>query len=273
MRKTVFLHQGYIYNMKDKDKTALIKKSNDAWRQLSSWWDENIEDGDPFHHYLIFPGMLELVNCQAGTKILDLACGNGTLARRFAALGASVLGTDISETFIEQAKVRSKGNIRYQVLDATAATDLQELAKREQFDVVVCSMALHDLPTITPLIKSLASLLHKDGKFVFSVPHPCFNMGEIELNFFAEKPSLTRHNYIKPVHLEMKSKPGQPVNQHCFHRSLTDMFGHFFKVGMLLDALIEPSLSTIEENLSNVNLDWKLLPEIPPALLGSFIFK
>ena len=225
----VFLHQGCIYNMKDKNKNALIEKSNDAWRQLSSWWDENIEDGDPFHRLLIFPGMIELVNCQPGTKILDLACGNGTLARRFTALGASVLGTDISETFIEQARARSEEGIRYKVLDATSSSDLQDLAKQEQFDVVVCSMALHDLPTITPLIDSLSALLHKDGKFIFSIPHPCFNMGEVDLSFFSERPSLTRTNYIKPMHLEMKSKPGQPVNQHCFHRSLMELFGHFFR--------------------------------------------
>ena len=256
-----------------KNKKDLIEKSNDAWRQLSSWWDENIEDGDPFHQYLVFPGMLELVDCQAGTKILDLACGNGTLARRFAALDGKVLGTDISETFIEQAKARSSKDIRYQVLDATSTTELEALAKQEQFDVVVCSMALHDLPTITPLIDSLKLLLTQAGKFVFSVPHPCFNMGEVELNFFSDEPSLKRCNYINPMHLEMKSKPGQPVNQHCFHRPLMNLFCQFFNADMSLDALLEPSLSAIEKDLSEVDLDWKLLPEIPPAMLGRFIFK
>ena len=260
-------------NNNNKKELELIAKSNDAWRELSSWWDENIADGDPFHRHLVFPGMIELVNCQAGTKILDLACGNGTLARRFSALGGSVLGTDISETFIERAKARPNDDLQYQVRDATSADDLQAIAELGQFDVVVCSMALHDLPTLTPLINALPALLCDDGKFVFSVPHPCFNMGEVELNFSAEEPSLTRRTYIQPMHLETKSKPGQPVDQHCFHRSLMDLFGQFFSSGMTLDALLEPSLSAVEEDLTDVNLDWKLLAEIPPAMLGRFIFK
>ena len=87
--------------MSKKNKKSIIQESNDAWHQLSAWWDEDIKDGDPFHRYLVFPGILELVNSQPNKRILDVACGNGTLARRLAASGATVIGVDVSETFIK----------------------------------------------------------------------------------------------------------------------------------------------------------------------------
>jgi 2-polyprenyl-3-methyl-5-hydroxy-6-metoxy-1,4-benzoquinol methylase len=251
----------------------LIQQSNDAWKELSKWWDDDIGDGDPYHRYLIFPGMLKLVDCKPGKKILDIACGNGTLARRFSALGANVLGGDISETFIKQAIARSDGSIRYRLLDATSEAEFAEIASNETFDSVVCSMALHDLPTIKPLLKSLPALLNSEGNFIFSIPHPCFNMGEVTLDLLSAHPSISRSTYIEPVHLQMKSKPNQPINQHCFHRSLTDIFQEFFSVGMVLDALQEPSISGVQEDMSKVDLDWKYLPQIPPAILCRFVFK
>ncbi|MDQ2993502.1 MAG: class I SAM-dependent methyltransferase [Pseudomonadota bacterium] len=258
--------------MTDNDKRDLIQKSNEAWKKLSEWWNDDIGDGDPYHRYLIFPGMLKLVDCKPGKKILDIACGNGTLSRRFSALGAKVLGVDISETFIKQAVERSDSSIRYRTLDATSEIELAELASIEMFDSVVCSMALHDLPTITPLLQSLSSLLCSNGNFIFSIPHPCFNMGEVTLDFSSEHPCISRNSYINPVHLEMKSKRNQPINQHCFHRSLADIFHEFFSVGMVLDALLEPSVSGVKEDMSKVDLDWKYLPQIPPAMLCRFIF-
>ncbi|HAC20219.1 MAG TPA: class I SAM-dependent methyltransferase, partial [Dehalococcoidia bacterium] len=39
----------------------------------------------------------------------------------------------------------------------------------------MCNNALMDMPTIQPLADSLCRRLKPNGRFVFSVPHPCFN--------------------------------------------------------------------------------------------------
>ena len=54
---------------------------------------------------------------------------------------------------LKQATKRSDNSISYQTLDATSDEELAKLARLKDFDTVVCSMALHDLPTIFPLIK------------------------------------------------------------------------------------------------------------------------
>lgn len=255
------------------DEEELIAKSNEAWETLSEWWDDDINDGDPFHRHLIFPNILKLIDFSTKPNVLDIACGNGTLTRRMSALGANALGVDVSEVFINQAKKRSNNNIRWQVLDATSEQALNEISENENFDIVVCSMALHDLPTISPLLSSLKALMKNEGQFIFSIPHPCFNMGEVLLDFNPDTPSVCRSSYIEPMHLEMKSKPNQPINQHCFHRSLTDIFNQCFSAGLVLTNFEEPTLLDTTDDLTHVDLDWKYLPHIPPALICGWRFR
>lgn len=251
----------------------LIDKSNEAWKTLSEWWDESVQDGDLFHKLLVFPGVLNLIGCRPGLRILDLGCGNGALSRKLSALGTDVVAVDVSETFIKKAIERSDGAIQYQVTDLTADSELQALSSCGQFDVVVCSMVLHDLPTLEPLLGALPSLISEEGCFIFSIPHPCFNMGSVNLDFFSDSPSISRASYVASEHLEMKSKPNQPVNQHCFHRSIAELFSLFFSKGMVLDGLEEPSVSNLDINLDAEDFAWKLLPEIPPVMLCRWVFK
>lgn len=132
-------------------------------------------------------------------------------------------------------------------------------------------MVLHDLPVIEPLAKVLPNLLTEGGIFIFSVPHPCFNMGEVTLNFFADEADVRRTTYIKEVNIEMKSKPNQPVSQYCFHRPLSNLLNCFFSNGLLLSRIIEPTISQLDFDLGHLDLDWKYLPEIPPALICKMI--
>ena len=174
---------------------------------------------------------------------------------------------------LSKRRVDRKIDIRWQVLDATSSDELNKIAKKESFDVVVCSMALHDLATISPLLNFLRGVMNTGASFIFSIPHPCFNMGAVSLDFTSEKPMVSRSTYIEPMHLEMKAKANQPINQHCFHRSITDIFHQCFSVGLVLDGLQEPALADIQDDLNEVDLDWKYLPSIPPALICRWIFK
>lgn len=257
--------------MKKKDQQKIIDESNEAWKKLAEWWDNDIGDGDPYHRLLVFPQMIELTDCKLGQKLLDIACGNGTLSRRFNAQGADVVAVDLSDIFIQQAIEKSESSIDFSVMDVTSRDDLSKLTKHK-FDKIVCSMALHDLPTIQPLMEFLPKLLSEEGSFIFSIPHPCFNMGDVKLDFFSDTPHLSRSRYIRPQHIKMKSKPNQPIDQHCFHRSITEIFKNFFSIGMVVNGFVEPALCDVSENLDNVELDWKLLPEISPVMICRCIF-
>ena len=74
-----------------------------GWQQMTDWWDEKLGDeGDLWHRALIDPPLLRLAGEVKGLRVLDLACGNGYLSRRFARQGASVTGVDAKATLIDR---------------------------------------------------------------------------------------------------------------------------------------------------------------------------
>ena len=112
---------------------------------LASWWDEKQGDeGDLWHRALITPPLFQLLGSVADQRVLDLACGNGYIARRLARQGACVTGVDASAAMIERARAWEADQplgIVYHVADA-ARLDMLTV---QAFDVVVCNMALMDL--------------------------------------------------------------------------------------------------------------------------------
>src|SRR4051812_31582371 len=140
-------------------------------------------DGNAFQRVLVGPAAERLLNIQPGETVADIGCGNGVFARRLAALGAFVVASDFSPRFIERARARTTEHaerIEYRVVDGTDAAQLLALGAG-RFDAAVCNMALMDMTTIDPLLRALPRLLKPEGRFVFSVQHPCFNNSDMRM--------------------------------------------------------------------------------------------
>ena len=100
---------------------------------------------------------LDLLDPQAGERILDLGCGDGALTKKLVARGASVLGIDASVDMIAAA--------RAQGLDARVG-DGQCLAFAEEFDAVFTNAALHWMPDGAAVIAGVWRALRPGGRFV-----------------------------------------------------------------------------------------------------------
>lgn len=246
---------------------ALRRETRAIWEQKADHWDAQMGEGNTFHNQLVAP--------QAGETILDVACGNGQFSRQLAALSVTVVATDFSATFLARAAARTTAHVEritYQQLDATDKTALLALGVG-RFDAAVCNMALMDMPTIAPLLRALRQLLKPEGRFVFAVPHPCFNNNATRLTLeeedrageLRETRGVRIAEYLQIPPGKGAGMPGEPAPHYYFHRPLHQLFGECFAAGFALDGLEEPSFAP--ETTSSRALSWAHYRQIPPALV------
>ncbi len=148
-----------------------------TWEEIADWWDEKQgDDGDLWHRSLIDPTFLRVVGDVRGLQVLDLACGNGYLARRYARAGAHVSGVDASEAIIRRAKARETKEplgIDYRTADVSRRLPFPD----RTFDLVASNMALMDIEDAEDAIREASRALRDGGRFVASLCHPCFDQG------------------------------------------------------------------------------------------------
>ncbi len=248
----------------------LAGESRQRWDANAAYWDNRMsETGNRFAIELVFPAAERLLAMHPGESLLELACGNGTFARRQASQGIQVTATDYSPSLLGLARSRG-GEIEYLQLDVTSRADMQKLAGR-QYSAAVCNMAFMDIAAIEPLLEILPHLLAPAGRFVFTLMHPCFNSYGTFLaaesgleGTLAVQHALKVTHYLTPRVTEGEAISGQPVLQYYFHRPLHILFSACFRAGWVIDGLEEPAFQPVPE--SGQPLSWYSYSEIPPVL-------
>lgn len=148
------------------------EKRRDEREELFNDWADSYDDltdspEHPFPHggyEQVLDEVVKQAGAARGQAVLDLGTGTGKLAAKFAALGCSLWGTDLSTEMLAQARAKLPGAVLVQA-------DLVEewpasLARR--FDRIVSSYVLHefDLKTKVGILQRAAAHLAPGGRIV-----------------------------------------------------------------------------------------------------------
>jgi len=112
--------------------------------------------------------VLELVDAQPGMRVLDLACGPGTLSRRLAeqvSPGGEVVGVDLAPGMIEVARSSRIPGARFEVMDMERLT-----FGDAYFDAAVCGHGLQFAPELAVALGEARRVVRSGGRFAASVP-------------------------------------------------------------------------------------------------------
>lgn len=98
-----------------------------------------------------------MLGAKPGERILDLGCGDGALTAEIKALGADVLGVDLSDELLAVARMKGL-NVR--------KVDGHALDSVSEFDAVFSNAALHWMRKPQLVIAGVARALRPRGRFV-----------------------------------------------------------------------------------------------------------
>jgi ubiquinone/menaquinone biosynthesis C-methylase UbiE len=112
--------------------------------------------------------LIELLAPRPGMRVLDLACGPGTLSKPLAALVApdgEVVGVDLAEGMIALARAAGIRNATFEVMD------IEQLAfPNAAFDAAACGHGLQFVPDLSRALGEAHRVLRPGSRFAASVP-------------------------------------------------------------------------------------------------------
>jgi trans-aconitate methyltransferase len=129
--------------------------------------------------------VLALLDPRPGERILDLGCGDGALTERLAAVGAVVIGIDMSEDMVAAARARG--------LDASVI-DAHALPFTCEFDAVFSNAALHWMQDHDAVTAGVARALRPGGRYVAE----CGGFGNVAAITVALRAVLQRYGVAEP---------------------------------------------------------------------------
>jgi|CXWL01.1.fsa_nt_gi 2-polyprenyl-3-methyl-5-hydroxy-6-metoxy-1,4-benzoquinol methylase len=261
--------------MSDEQSSPARDELRRIWDANAAFWDEYVGPaGNAFHRVLVSPAQMRLLALAPGERVLEFACGNGQFTREMTVAGAHVLATDISSTFVERARKHTEAaglKAEFAVCDATEEADIAAISGERHFDAVVCTMAIHDIATLDPMMRAVNRLLEPGGRFVFSVMHPCFNASILVENADDDGEVSTRYSLKIRGYLDHAPELGpgilgQPEPHWYFPRTMAELLAPAFAAGLVLDGLEEPAFHPGMEEPERP-FSWKNYPSIPPVLV------
>lgn len=218
------------------------EKKETSWKHVDKWYDNLVaKEGHYYHQEVIFPSIFKWITIQEETSILDIACGQGVLARQIPP-HICYYGLDAAAPLIEKAKQYNKSkNHHFLVQDVTTPFSL----KKNDFSYATIILAMQNIADPLKVLKNIYNHLHKSGKLIIVLNHPCFRIPRQTSWEIDQKKKLQYRrvdSYMSPLEIPILMEPGQKnasQKTYSYHFSLTQISAFLFKSGFAISRLEE----------------------------------
>ncbi len=223
-------------------------ETTEGWDEVADWYAGMLGSSrSDLHTDLVHPGVDRLLTLTPGQRLLDVACGEGTLAARFDPRDVAVVGIDASPRLIELAQQRHLKHAHFELGDARTL----ERLSLEPFDAASCVLALMNINPLEPVMRGIASALKPGGRFVAVVLHPAFRTPRRSSWVWvgATPESQQQHRrvdaYLSIEPIEIVMNPGAvasgepPITTVTYARPLQSYIRAITSAGLLIDSIEE----------------------------------
>lgn len=212
--------------------------SNTSWESSNQWYQKCVGDkGHYFHKTLIFPLLNKELKITHKSKILDLACGQGVLARNLAKK-TEYCGIDLSKSLIEYAKKHATHpKHTFLCSDITKSLPVSE----NFFDYCFIILALQNIETPEKVFKQAHKSLRSGGKLIVVINHPCFRIprhSSWDMDQKNKIQSRKMDSYMSSLKIPILTNPSKgekSTKTFSFHHPLSSYFSWMQKTGFLIE--------------------------------------
>lgn len=220
---------------------------NTSWEPVEKWYRNTVgDDGHYYHQHVVIPGVLRLLQLDKkgpGTapNVLDVACGQGILARKIPE-NIAYTGLDLSASLVKAAKSDDKNPLhQYVVADATKPFPI----KNAVFTHAAIILALQNMEHPELVFRNINPFLANKGKLVIVLNHPCFRIPrQSSWQVDQEKKIQYRRvdRYATPMQIPIQAHPSKgesSASTNSFHFSLSAYSKMLENAGFVITAIEE----------------------------------
>ena len=236
-----------------------------SWESAEEWYDKIVgREGHYYHQHVIMPNALRLLNLSDKDSLLDLACGQGILARQIPPKVAYT-GIDISPSLIRNAKQHAyKGKPQFHVGDAAEPLQLKE----KNFTRATLILALQNIAEPTQVFKNVHAHLAPGGTFLIVLNHPCFRIPR-QSSWQVDEPKKLQYRrvdaYLSTLKIPIYTHPSQgktATSTLSFHYPLSAITS-FLKAGGFVIETLEEWTSDKKSTGKNARMENRCRAEFP----------
>lgn len=218
-------------------------KKDTGWSHVDKWYDDIVgKEGHYYHQHVILPRLLPLLDLASfsAPSLLDLACGQGVLARHLPA-SLAYTGIDLSAPFIELAKKQQTRCQQFLVGDICQPLPLP----KHTFSHAAIILALQNVAEPQLVLKNASHHLIERGRLVIVLNHPSFRIPRQSQWGVDEKKKLQYRRvdrYMSPLKIPIQTHPSQREHSpatYSFHYPLSDYSRFLAQAGFVIEQIEE----------------------------------
>jgi SAM-dependent methyltransferase len=163
--------------------------------------------------------------------VLELGCGGGQLGIGLAKRGANVTGIDLSAEQLAHARTLAA---EHDVDVAFCQGDITDLRmfEDERFDVACNAWVFQWVDDLAAVFEETNRVLRPDGRFVFSMPHPYYEIVDADSQVVTE-------SYFDTGRYVIESE-GVAVDQVMYRHKVSEVYNDLVDAGFDVERLHEP---------------------------------
>jgi ubiquinone/menaquinone biosynthesis C-methylase UbiE len=254
-------------------------RKNFGWQKVAPWYNKITEGGRGhyYHQHVVIPGVLRLLELKSGSKLLDLACGNGVLAKAIPK-NVEYTGIDIAPSLIKEAQRTDQNpNHKYLIADITKPLIPLEAKGSLTGTHATIVLALQNIQNPEKALKNASDHLLPGSNLVIVLNHPAFRIPRQSSWGIDESRKIQYRRvdkYMSPMDIPINMNPSDrnsPITM-SYHHPLSDYSKMLKDAGFVID-LIEEWTSDKESEGQAARMENRSRSEIPLFLAISAVKK